>query len=408
MSRGRLVKKNQQDKIGTMHVESYPWQDFSAETILLPDNPRKSVVLAKSHPKQEMESKVQVPREFSKSFSAPSKPLLPQDLTADYLASQEELRQRKLRMQMNEDEAVALELMDLESNKISQHTDELEQVTDADHAREANATAAASASKTGLRSSGPDISDLSKLAAQKIRSFGDGDLEFRGAQISEDELEQKLKSAFEAGLAQGKIEGEKFGLELAMKQAHESAERESVPSDVSQKSFEQGIEEGVLRGKEIALQEAEEKYNHSLTLFTKALSELQHLKGELLVTGREIFAEIAQICAEKVLRTSVRLNDQALRSVFDAATSQFQSQDELKIEMHPDDIARMEAQIEPDQRKRVRLVSNNKLERGDLKIEANNEVVSLEIHQTVQQVIDSLKDDLFEDVSKDGKTDKVG
>jgi hypothetical protein len=145
-----------------------------------------------------------------------------------------------------------------------------------------------------------------------------------------------------------------------------------------------------------------------MALFTKALSELQHLKGELLSTGREIFAEIAQICAERVLRTSVLLNDGALRSVFEAATSQFQSQDELKIEMHPEDISRLEAQIPSEQRKRIRLVANNKLERGDLKIEANNEVVSLELHNTVQQVIDSLKDDLFETIKKDETTEKAG
>ena len=44
MSRGRLIKKSDQDKQSSVTVENYPWTDFSTESILLPDNPRKSVV----------------------------------------------------------------------------------------------------------------------------------------------------------------------------------------------------------------------------------------------------------------------------------------------------------------------------------------------------------------------------
>lgn len=95
MTRGRLVKKAEQEKLGKIQVDSYPWKDFSMETILLPDNPRKSVVLAKSHPEQELNRKVQQPAEFSRTFGNPSKPLFPEDMTSEYLASQEELRQRK-------------------------------------------------------------------------------------------------------------------------------------------------------------------------------------------------------------------------------------------------------------------------------------------------------------------------
>jgi len=127
MSRGRLIKKSDQDKNSSVKVEDYPWTDFSTESILLPDNPRKSVIQSKSHSAQEMETKVKSPTDFSRVLSAPVKPILPQDLTAEFLASQEELRQRKRRMQMDEDEAVALELLDLEDGLSS--SDELKSDT---------------------------------------------------------------------------------------------------------------------------------------------------------------------------------------------------------------------------------------------------------------------------------------
>ena len=408
MTRGRLVKKAEQEKLGKIQVDSYPWKDFSMETILLPDNPRKSVVLAKSHPEQELNRKVQQPAEFSRTFGNPSKPLFPEDMTSEYLASQEELRQRKRRMQLDEDEAVALELLELDETNVREIRPDNMNIGNNIPAVEAMADAAASFGKSAVRSVGHDISDLSKLSAQNSRGFGDGDLNFTGPQISQEDIDSRIKAAFESGLLQGRADGEKSGYEAALNEMKQIEPPAVLDEDAAARSFAEGVEEGVARGREQALSEAEEKYNHSMALFTKALSELQHLKGELLSTGREIFAEIAQICAERVLRTSVLLNDEALKSVFEAATSQFQSQDELKIEMHPEDISRLEAQIPSEQRKRIRLVANNKLERGDLKIEANNEVISLELHNTVQQVIDSLKDDLFETIKKDETTEKAG
>lgn len=408
MTRGRLVKKSEQEKLGNIHVDSYPWKDFSSETILLPDNPRKSVILAKSHPEQELNRKVHRPADFARTFGNPAKPLFPEDMTAEYLASQEDLRQRKRRMQMDEDEAVALELLDLDDNTVKETRSENSNTGNNISAADANTDAAASFGAPSVRSAGHDISDLSKLSAQNSRGFGDGDLDFTGPKNSQKEIDARTTAAFENGLLQGRADGEKAGYDAALIEMKKNEAPTALAEGAAPRTFAEGVEEGLAQGKEQALSEVEEKYNHSMALFTKALSELQHLKGELLSTGREIFAEIAQICAERVLRTSVRLNDGALRSVFEAATSQFQSQDELKIEMHPEDISRLEVLITDEQRKRIRLVANSKLERGDLKIEANNEVVSLELHNTVQQIIDSLKDDLFETIKKDETTEKAG
>jgi flagellar assembly protein FliH len=366
-------------------------------------------VLAKSHPQQELKKKVQNPPEFTRTFGAPAKPLFPEDMTAEFLASQEELRQRKRRMQMDEDEAVALELLDI----TEEGADDVHAASATDIAHmspgEANATAAASVSKSGARAgNSADISDLSKLAAQSNRGFGDGALAFADGHSPQEDVEARIKEAFEKGFAKGRAEGESAGYEAAISEVEARAAESKPEESAPMQTYEEGLEQGLARGREEALQEAQEKYNHSLMLFTRALSELQHLKGELLSTGREIFAEIAQICAERVLRQSVKLKDEALRSIFAAATGQFQQQDQLKIEMHPEDIARIEPQLAAEQRQHLRLVGNASLQRGDMKIEANNEVVSLDLHSTVQQLIDSLKDDLFETSTKGDSTEKAG
>ncbi|NBO39425.1 hypothetical protein EBU99_12670 [bacterium] len=416
MTRGRLLKKNEQDRLKSLHVDSYPWKDFSTESILLPDNPRKSVVLAKSHPSQELQQKVLQPAEFTRTFGSPARPLYPEDMTAEFLASQEELRQRKRRMQMDEEDAVALELLDLDEDKPEEQQKSSESEENISPGA-ANAGAAASVSFPGGRNVGPDISDLSKLAAHKNKAF-EGGLEFSASQAnqqSQQQAEAEVQAAFERGLAQGRAEGEKSGYELGHAQAlRESTEAmqalrtEQVQEAHSDKNYEEGIQEGLAQGRQQAVAEAEQKYAHSMALFTKALSELAHLKGELLSTGREIFAEIAQICAEKVLRKSVLLNDVALSQVYTAAMAQFQSQDQIKIEMHPDDVSRLEAEIALADRGRIRLVGNAKLERGDMKIEANNEVVTFDVHKTVEAVIDSLKDELFEASKDDDSSEKAG
>jgi flagellar biosynthesis/type III secretory pathway protein FliH len=417
MSRGRLLKKKDHDKISILNVEEYPWTDFSVEKILLPDNPRKSVVLAKSHSPQELRKKVVQPQDFEKPLREATTPIRPVDLSKDYELSQHDLRQRKKRQQLNEDEAVAFELIGLDlpelkrfSTASSYEQDEQDEQEDS-YRRIAKSDAAATGVKTNIKGQSPDISDLSKLAAQSSRGIEEGALDFAATAQDSQDFEEKLKEAYEQGLETGRAEGEKTAAAAAAaalarveeeRKKLEQAAKEVLPT------YEEGLEKGVAQGREEVLKEAEERFNSSVVLFTKALSELQHLKGELLSTGREIFAEIAQICAEKVLRNSVRLNDNALRSVFESATAQFLAQDELKIEMHPEDLARLETQISAEQRQRIKLVPNTKLERGDLKIEANNEVVSLDLHGTVQQVLDSLKDDIFEESGSSDSTDKAG
>ena len=406
MSRGRLIKKSDQDKQSSVTVENYPWTDFSTESILLPDNPRKSVVESKSHTIREMETKVKAAAEFSKVLSAPTKPILPQDLTEEFLASQEELRQRKRRMQMDEDEAVALELLDLEDG-LSDSRTETQMVSSV-----GNNIPVSEDSFAQVRQSGPDISDLSAFASEKKLEINDGTFDFSEDSSSQQEVQEKIAAAFERGLQQGKSEGEKTGYEAAVNAIQRSPETEQGQSETSdelrQQILEEGVEQGRREARETALSEAEEKFSHSVKLFTSALTELQHLKGELISTGREIFAEIAQICAEKVLRTTVKLNDDALRKIYEAATSQFSLDSKLQIEMHPEDLARLEPHIAQSETDRIRLVANDKITQGDLKIEANNEVISLDLHSTVQQIIDALKDDLFENAKKDDSTDKAG
>lgn len=418
MPRGRLIKSTNQDLLNTVQVEAYPWQDLSPETILLPDNPRKSVVLAKSHPTQELKSKVQKPAEFGRTFGQVAKPILPQDMTAEYLASQEELRQRKRRMQMDEDEVVALELLDLNDEHAEGEDKKSSEEQDADSTGQENSGAAAS-SAPSPRAGGSDIiSDLSSLTSHKGMGLGTRGLDFSMNEITQEKLDAEVAAAYERGLAQGRhdvaqsqeqmLSAADEAAQLASNAAQAAEVFAAERKQIEEQSYSEGVLAGRAQGHAEGLQEAEQKYSHSMELFTKALSELQHLKGELLSTGRDIFAEIAQMCAERVLRKHVQWNDEALRNVFIAAMSQFQAQDELKIEMHPEDIARLEQQIPADQRTRLRLVSNTKLVRGDIKIEANNEVVSFDIEKTVESVIDSLKDELFEAAKTDESTEKAG
>ncbi|NBX15923.1 MAG: hypothetical protein EBR09_01005 [Proteobacteria bacterium] len=420
MTRGRLLKKTEQDKFESLNVERYPWQDLSPDSILLTDNPRKSVVLAKTHASAELRKKVQKPAEFSRTFGQPGKTIFPEDMTAEFMASQEELRMRKRRMQMDEDELVALELLDLDEEE--QNNASRQSVKSGQSSPEskmspteyANAGAAASAAAQP-RGTGPDISDLSSLTATKSKGLGGRGLDFGLTDISQEKMDSEVQAAFERGLAQGRLDGEEAGYQRGLSQSAATVSQPTeepadtnAAAEAAEAKYAEGLKAGIEQGRTEAVSEAEEKYGHSMALFAKALSELQHLKGELVSTGREIFAEIAQICAEKILRHKIQWNDEALRRVFAVAMQQFQAQDELKIEMHPEDVTRLEQQIPESERARIRLVGNARLERGDIKIEANNEVVSFDIGKTVSSVIESLKDELFEEVQKDGTAGKAG
>jgi len=111
---GKLVKKSDEKMMRLLDMDSYPWLHFNEQSIIFPDNVKRTVILEKMHDPLEISQKVISAKEFEKPFAGKSKPLIPRDMTEDYKRGQREALKRRRRTLMDEEEAMALELAELE------------------------------------------------------------------------------------------------------------------------------------------------------------------------------------------------------------------------------------------------------------------------------------------------------
>ena len=78
---GKLIKKTDEKMMDMLDMESYPWLHFNEQSLIFPDNVKRTVILEKMHDPQEISQKVIAAKEFEKPFGMKSKPLLPRDMT---------------------------------------------------------------------------------------------------------------------------------------------------------------------------------------------------------------------------------------------------------------------------------------------------------------------------------------
>ena len=115
---GKLVKKNDKKGMSLLDMESYPWLHFNEQGIIFPDNVKKSIILEKMHDPLEFKEKILNPKDFDIPFAKKSSPLFPKDMTEDFKKGQKEMIRRRRRTLMDEEEAMALELAEMEHHEI--------------------------------------------------------------------------------------------------------------------------------------------------------------------------------------------------------------------------------------------------------------------------------------------------
>ncbi len=111
---GRLLKKEDIPEDNEhFSIQSYAWLQFKADDLVLPDNPRASVVAHELHDPQELRTKVTCPRQFSKALRSPAKPLLPVDLADDYRKYIQETMQRRKRRNLDDDDTSTIDFSEI-------------------------------------------------------------------------------------------------------------------------------------------------------------------------------------------------------------------------------------------------------------------------------------------------------
>ncbi len=407
LQKGRFISKDEQKKYPDIEVAAFSFGDFATSSMIIPDNPRKSLVLTKLHTESELRNKVHEPPQFRAQLQPRSNVMSPEDMTADHARTLEELRIKNRRKMMDEEEAVAQELADMmERNrgtlgqvswKVSAKDEKQKpadqratvtaaaEMADAAAARPETLQAAASlANAAGVVEKHPVSEEEKPVLQQAVEHLQAAQNEVHLERMREVIRSEIQEEAYAAGFAQGRQEGIANGREEGVSLGREEG---------GHRGYEDGFRSGETRG-EMA---GEAKVEKSLALISEIAHHIDILRSEILATGQEIFVEFAKAATESILRTQIALDDSTLRSFLLQTMSPFAEKAFLHIEVNGFDVNRISQVLAqyPDLQKKVKVRENRELAVGDFRVEADNEVVLVDIKRAVNDFMESVKGEIL-------------
>ncbi|BBH52753.1 FliH/SctL family protein [Fluviispira sanaruensis] len=377
---GKLVKKENKKLMDSLEVEKYPWLHFNDQTVIFPDNPRKSVILQKMHDPQEMNVKIMTARDFKKPLGSRAKMLLPTDMTLDFEKGRKEMEIRRRRTMMDEEEAMALELSEMEH--------ELEVNVSKKKRENTGATSQAKAPEKSVKEEQDSKDqDLSFVPTeQPVEAKSEDNKEMTNEEEATKLKEQREKifnDAKNAGFSEGKEEGFATG---------------------KIEGFETGSREGYQSGEERGMAAAESKYDRAFENISEVANRLSELRDSLIKQGKDIFIELTKLCCEKILKEQIKSSDQSLAHLFDEILKSYTSKNSITIEMNSNDADRLRRHIEAKKdASKIEIRENESLESGSFHVESATGVSFVDLKKSVENIVENIKEDLFQEETQSDK-----
>jgi flagellar assembly protein FliH len=394
--RGKLIKKTDEKAMSMLDVERYPWMHFNEQSIIYADNLKRTVIQEKMHDPQEIREKISIPREFNNLLGPKTRPLLPRDMTEDFKKAQRELLKRRRRKMMDEEEAMALELAELEQHEIHN-----------------NLRNRSSSKKKPNESLFKKFVPSTELSATANENQAEGNNQNHEAQEAPPPMPQSSKQApvienhkapeqvketvphtgfqegFEKGQGEGFDQGYQKGLEEGKQKGHEEGRT---------LGYEEGAAEGFRNGEERGMKAAETKYERTFKNITDSVNQIEEIKSVTLQKGKDLFIEITKLCAERILSEQLKSSDTALTKLFDDVIKSYSSSRVLNINMNPNDVHRIQKHIETRLDKdKIQIKENVNLEEGHFEIETETGAAMFDIKKSIENIVQKLKPELFQD-----------
>ena len=387
--RGKVVKKDDEKIIKNLEIQSYPWLKFKESDIVFPDNPRKSVITTKYHDPKEMREKIKDALQFKKALQKKSKPILPIDLTLDYENGIRELIKKKRRRMMGEEEAMAMELAEVETIYDAQfkvkddtryvHSEESKKEETFSFGKKEKSTENKESKAPSIEA---QVNDNSKPIEEVKVTIEN--------QASEQPATEKLAEVLKPEVVEAPVE--------PVRDEKEWIEKEE---ERKKQAFEKGYADGFQNGEERAIKAQESKYETVFENISHVVDQIEKLKDSLYSESKEVFLEIIKLSCENILRQQIKYSDESLTSLFDEVLKSISEKSSLKIELNSTDLIRMKKYIEKiGIQDRVTLKENNEKEIGDFIVESEKGIAVVTLKKTVENLVEKLKSDLFAEDEK--------
>lgn len=384
---GKLVKKSNEKVMDLLDMENYPWLHFSEQSIIFPDNVRRTVILEKMHDPLEFKEKVTNPKDFDAIFAPKSRPLIPTDMTEDFKRGQREMAKRRRRNLMDEEELMALDLAEMEQHELEKEIKNKK--------KNPNKKTVGNKFFKFVPSSSIENKESEKVVTEPSE-FSNKQEPVQHVQpiLDEKEIEEKWNQAKEDGFAKGHKEGFDKG-------EHEGRE------EGFKKGFEDGSSNGYRSGEERGMVAAESKYERAFGNISEAATRMDKLKVSLLQDGKEVFLELVKLCCERILREQIKGSDASLSKLFDEVIKSYNASTSLTIQMNPNDAERIRKYLDSlKESGRIQIKENSSLEVGSFQVENDTGVSLVDIKKNVDHIIQSIKSELFKDPEDNSSNDE--
>ncbi len=389
---GKLIKKKDERAQKRLSIEEYPWLQFKEQDIVQTDNERNSVIYQKIHTKEELKNKVQNPPQFNFNLGKKLKTIFPSDMTSDYESALKEALKRKRRRMLGEEEAMALELAELDLSadqrlQMSSWRDKNQKKSPSELEKEKK-----SKENPGIKI--PEKEHNDKVTSEEI--IKKTETTFIESKVTEIPVTQPFGDKVTAeNKIPTEIKGEIDSENKIMTERNNEnlIKNEKEIEDQKKKGFEEGYASGVEKAqKETAHQLEEER-----TQLKSTLENLVQSKEKMLTEGKNIFLEIIKLCSEKILKKELTIHDDALINLFHQITENYKNENQLIVEINPDDLERLEDLLEESLKKKIEFKKNETFQTGQIVVKSQKSLSQISLSTLIDSLVDKIKNDIFEE-----------
>ena len=411
---GKVLKK--ETLKNTPHdINQFPWMKFKEEDIIFPDNPRKSIILKKYHDPLELDDKVKEAKDFKQALEKKTTPLYPIDLTEDYEQGIKELIKRKRRRMMGEEEAMALELAEIDASHNTKFSDKYTN----DYKERLKQNAQENFKSSTFTS--PLKGDKLKDNAEKTNEINHEDTQLKMEELTNQEetntdinphsstppentmgnMTMQVENTAPYSSEQNSTSYEKKQEILEQNEKNKEKNEEEQKQKLHE-GYEKGYLDGFKTGEEKAIISQESKYESVFQNVALVVQQVEKLKDMLYRESKEVFIEIIKICSENILRQQIKYSDEALFKLFDEVNDSISKKSSIKIELNGEDLVRMKKHIiSLGIEDRVTLKEDKEKESGDFNVESDRGLSIINLKKNIETIVEKLKKDLFSETDNE-------
>lgn len=420
---GRFIKKDSA-VLKKVSLETFDFAEISSTTTIEQDNSRRSIVHAKYHSDDELQT-VRTPRKFEDDLMHPDnrRPIIfPTDFTTDWEREKKLRKDRSLRQDEDDDfsyndpyESKNSGGYDL-TERASPNEDSFEQMSGSGkRGGEEEDESEITRLHTPLKIAGPAIKEFSQNNVDdKLGShFSIGSVP-QGAQAPlnlEEALSPKPKEQAPApaaefipsmtGAAEDHIADPEQDAADAYRHrlAQEKVDQEKIQA-IYEEAKARGFQDGFRAGEEKG--ELQVRHNAG-ALFQKVQSLVESfmdLKTTVLNNVQENFYTISQAVAEALLKREFSIRPDAFAAIVRKAIADAVAPNQFKIKVHPAMAERLQKITDKDFLQHV--IKDAAVEDGDFKIESELSVIDVNMTKLVSDLIEQADINIFDEAEKAG------